>query len=278
MTESDLKKTLLNLQEQAYHFSDEEALALLPAMLEYIGSTDAELRDELIYSTFVNWIYTQHLFSAKKMRTILHIVLDEQHMFYRMGEKERDGVFIRAFSVLLLPLLLGAHRDQPYLSMQEIGEVKEKLICFLQQEQDKRGFVEEKGWAHAIAHAADALDELALCTEMGQADLLEMLAVIHGVICDSKQVYTHGEEERLGTVVLSVISRELLEQNQINDWIITFQKPVFAEKELPDLLYIHANVRNFLQSLYFRLQWKAQLAPHITVFDRTLHAINRFSD
>lgn len=82
MTESDLKIALQNLHGQTFHPSSEEALALLPAMLEHVGSTDAELRDELIYSTFVNWIYTQRLFSAERMRAILHMVLDEQHMFY----------------------------------------------------------------------------------------------------------------------------------------------------------------------------------------------------
>ncbi|WKL05120.1 DUF2785 domain-containing protein [Paenibacillus amylolyticus] len=31
------------------------------------------------------------------------------------------------------------------------------------KERDYRGYDEEKGWAHAIAHAADVLDDLAQC-------------------------------------------------------------------------------------------------------------------
>jgi hypothetical protein len=276
MMESDLKKTLQNLRTQAYHSSMKEALALMPTMLEHIGSTDAELRDELIYSAFVNWIYDQRLFSAESMRAIVHIVLDEQHMFYRMGEKEGDGVFTRAFSVLLLPLLLGVHRDSPYLSLQELDEVKTKLIRFLHQEQDKRGFVQDKGWAHAVAHAADAVDELALCTEMGKADVFEILEVIREVICDSSLVYTHGEEERLGTVVLSILQRGLLQPAAVCEWVNSFTAPVLAVQNLPEKLLIRANGRNFLQSLYFRLRWKDILNPFESALEQTLRSISFF--
>ena len=274
MMELDLKKVLQNLRIQAFHSSSNEALALLPDMLEHIGSTDAELRDDLIYSAFVNWIYDQRLLSAECMRAIVPIVLDEQHMFYRMGEKEGDGIFTRAFSVLLLPLLLGVHRDNPYLSLQEIEEVKTKLIRFLRQEQDKRDFVQNKGWAHAVAHAADAVDELALCIEMGKADVFEILEVIREVICDSSLVYTHGEEERLGTVVLSILQRGLLQPAAVCEWVNSFTAPVLAVQNLPDKLLIRANGRNFLQSLYFRLRWKDMLNPFESALEQTLRSIS----
>jgi hypothetical protein len=276
MMELDLKKTLQNLRTQSFHSSNEEVLMLMPTMLEQIGSTDAELRDDLIYSAFVNWIYDQRLFSTESMRVIVHIVLDEQHMFYQMGEKGGDGVFTRAFSVLLLPLLLGVHRDNPYLSLQELGEIKKELIRFLQQEQDKRGFVQDKGWAHAVAHAADAVDELALCTEMGQAELLEMLEVIREVICDSGMVYTYGEEERLGTAVLSILQRGLLQPVEVCEWMNSFTAPVLAVQNLPDKLLVRANGRNFLQSLFFRLRWKGMVAPFESALEQTLRNISIF--
>jgi len=278
VTEEQLKKRLEYLRSIEFKVQGDELSNLLPAMLLYIGSIDATLRDELIYSAFANWIYDQRLVTPKQEREILQVVLDAQHMFFHMGEREGDGVFTRAFSVLLLPLLLGVHRDQPYLSMPEIQKIKEKLMGFLEQEQDRRGFVPGKGWAHAVAHAADALDELALCNEMEQADLLEMLSLIRDMICDPAQVYTHGEEERLGRAALSIISRDVLAAQEVNDWVASFREPVLAVQELPALLYIRANVRNFLQSLYFRLRWVERLTPYDTAFDHTLHGISCYTD
>lgn len=277
MTENELKKRLQTLKDGEFQLSRTEAVAVVPAMLERIGSPDGELRDTLIYSTFVEWIYQQRLFSAKDLHSILKRVMDDQHMFYHMGEEEGDGVFTRAFSVLLLPLLLAVHRDAPYLSSGEIRIVKQNLIDFLQQEKDRRGFVPGKGWAHAIAHAADAVDELALCSELRSSDLLELLLTIQKVICDANQVYGHGEEERLGTAVISIISRDQLEPEQIRGWVTAFGDPVLEVESLPEKLIIRANVRNFIQSLYFRLQWKEMLAPFAAALEQTLFAISSYS-
>jgi len=277
MTENELKKRLQTLKDGEFQLSRTEAVAVVPAMLERIGSPDGELRDTLIYSTFVEWIYQQRLFSAKDLHSILKRVMDDQHMFYHMGEEEGDGVFTRAFSVLLLPLLLAVHRDAPYLSSGEIRIVKQNLIDFLQQEKDRRGFVPGKGWAHAIAHAADAVDELALCSELRSSDLLELLGTIQNVICDANQVYGHGEEERLGTAVISIISRDQLEPEQIRGWVTAFGDSVLKIQSLPEKLIIRANVRNFIQSLYFRLQWKEMLAPFAAALEQTLFAISSYS-
>ena len=35
-----------------------------------------------------------------------------------------------------------------------------KVIHYMMEEKDTRGFIEGKGWAHAVAHGVDALDAL----------------------------------------------------------------------------------------------------------------------
>ena len=278
MDEKQLKERLQQLQLQEFKLSQTAWHALLPFMLRHIGSPDAQLRDDLIYTAFVQCIYRQRVLSAQDLRSILQPVLDEKHMFFHMGEKEGDAVFTRAFSVLLLPLLLAVHRDQPYLTYQELEQVKQALFSFLAQEKDLRGFVPGKGWAHTVAHAADALDELALCKETEQTDLLGMLLLIRTTICNSVQVYTHGEDERLGTAVLSIFSRAMLSVQQVREWIASFAEPVLEIKELPDSLCVRANARNFLQSLYFRLRWINLATPYETVFDHSLRTISRYGD
>ena len=198
-------------------------------------------------------------------------------MFYHIGEKEEDGVFTRSFSVLLLPLLLGVHRDQPYLSEQEINELKITLFRFLSLEKDKQGFVEKKGWAHAIAHTADALDELACCTEMGKQDLWGILLNIRSTICDPDVVYIHGEEERLVTPVFSILQRDLLYGDEFKDWLQSFTNLVLTETRIPQKYNLRTNIKNFLSALYFQLLWKKKLDPYREIMENTLHAINPFA-
>ena len=278
LTETQLKEKLQTLAENDFQLSDEDDLdALLTAMMTHIGSLDPELRDELIYVGFYNLIQKQPVVSAEQLKTLLGKVLSDEGMFYQLGEPEGDGVFTRAFSVLLLPLILIAHRKQPFLDMDKMIRVREGLLRFMREEQDRRGFVDGKGWAHAIAHGADALDDLAQCVELDADGLREILAVVQRVICISDMVYTHGEEERLVTPVIATLRRNLLAEEEIVRWIVGFGKAATAVEGMPQRMYIQGNVTNFLQSLYFRLSWADLQGPLGTAITGTLRKMNRYA-
>ena len=278
MNEAQLKQKLLALAENDFQLSKGEDLdALLAAMMNHIGSLDPELRDELIYVSFYALIQKKPVVSAELLKVLLDKVLSDKGMFYRLGEPEGDGVFTRAFSTLLLPLILIAHRKQPFLDLDEIVRVREGLLRFMREEQDRRGFVGGKGWAHAIAHGADALDDLAQCVELDADDLREILAVVQRVICISDMVYTHGEEERLVTPVIATLRRDLMAEEEIVRWIVGFGEAATAVEGMPQRMYIQGNVTNFLQSLYFRLSWADLQGPLGETITDTLRTMNRFS-
>ena len=56
-------------------------------MLDYIGSPDAELRDDLIYSTLHTWI-TNDVF-RQKLRGLMLQAISPDYLFYKIGEKEQ---------------------------------------------------------------------------------------------------------------------------------------------------------------------------------------------
>lgn len=278
LNEIQLKEKLQVFAENEFRVSEQEDLSkIIPAMLYHIGSIDSFLRDDLIYSAFGTWILRHNAINQDQLRQLLPIILDEQHMLYNLGEQNTDSVFRRSFSVLLLPLLLIAHRSRPFLSVPEIHQIKEKLLYYLANEKDRRGFVSEKGWAHAIAHAADALDDLAQCSELNKSDLAEILEAICNVICIQDTVYIHGEDERIVTAVIASIKRELLSEKEIVEWIQSFADPPLSVKSMPERHIIRSNVKNFLQSLYFRLQWERGLNNLDAPIGHTLQRINPFA-
>ncbi len=169
---------------------------LLGEMLANIGSVDSVLRDDLIYECMATWIMKTGRINSELQRQLLHAIIDDQHMFLRIGEVDTDSVFTRSFSVLLIPLILYAHRQNPLLTKSEILKVKETLCRYLAEERDFRGFVAEKGWAHAIAHCSDALDELVQCREISKHDLLQILETIFRSIGAQSLPFTHEEDER----------------------------------------------------------------------------------
>lgn len=277
LNEIQLKEKLQVFVDNKFRLSKDDDLSeIIPDMLNLIGSTDSYLRGDLIYSAFGTWILGYNAIGQEQLREILPKILNEQHMLYNIGEQNTDSVFTRSFSILLLPLILITHRSHPFLTVPEIQQIKEKLLYYLGNEKDLRGFVSEKGWAHSIAHAADALDDLAQCSELGKTDLAEILKVICNVICIQDTVYIHGEDERIVTAVIAIIKRELLTDTEITRWIQNFADYALSIKSVPERQFIRANVKCFLQSLYFRLQWEQVANKFDTPIDQTLQKINPF--
>lgn len=264
------------LKEQLYEIADSDfvlperakALPRALAMLPHLGCLDAELRDDLIYSTLATWILADK-FEDDDLKTLLRQLLTEEHLFYKLGESDTDSVFMRSFSVLLVPLILSRHRLRPFFMPYELRELKVKLLDYLEKEQDLRGFVleedeagEPKGWAHAVAHTADALDELVQCQEMDNEELLEVLNAIRQKTAEAKIVFVHLEDERLVTPVIAALGRKVLTPSEVQNWLAGFV-PLAQEKEpFPDCYRQAQNVKNFLRSLYFRAR-KPETAAQI---------------
>lgn len=250
---------------------DPYALALV--MLEHLGDVDPELRDNLIYSTLAKWV-TKKVFSKEQLKELMQSLLDEKHLYYKLGEQNTDSVFMRAFSVLILACIVYTHREDPLLTIEELKEVKSKIIGYMNQEKDVRGYVDIGGWAHTAAHTADAIDEVALCEELGREDLLEILEAIKQKVSIAYYAYNCYEDERLSIATNSLISRNVLSEEEVSAWVRSFAE--FDKKVIyPNHYYLLSNMRNYLNSLYYRLP-KDQYATIKSAISETILAIRRF--
>ena len=207
LDEKTLKARLSEIRDNNYvPPTQPEIYPLVLSMGNHIGSIDPVLRDDLIYMTLVTWI-SRKIFSTKELKEILNVLLNDQHLFKGLGEKETDTVFTRSFSMLQIQALLEVHRKKAYLPHEEMHVIKQKVLRYLSQERDLRGFVPVKGWAHAIAHTADVLVEMVQCDEYNADDLEAILAAIQRTIVTTETVYICEEDERLATAVLQAWQR-----------------------------------------------------------------------
>ena len=169
-----------------------------------------------------------------------------------MYEKEEDAVFKRTFSVLIVALIINEHRKENFLSEKALYGVKDKLIEYMINESDVRGYVEVKGWAHSTAHTADALDELVQCICFNKNDLIDILNSIKAKVYIGYYVYVDEESERMVTVVESSFNRKILSDSEIIKWIQEF-KLENPKGRYIDNFHLKVNIKGFLRSLYFRL-------------------------
>jgi hypothetical protein len=272
LTENKLKQQLQAIAANDYHIPDGvDYWQITQEMLVHIGSIDPELRDELIYTTFNKWAGADR-YTSEQYRTLLKTALDEQHLFLQLGERDTDAVFTRTFSALLAVLPICQHRQRPFLTPDEVREALAKVLDYFARENDLRGFVADRGWAHAVAHTADLLDELAQCEEVQRASLLRILAAIHAKAATSEVIYTAEEDERMAYAVLSLLGRDLVDHSEVESWIKRFA-PI---ERAADWRNRHINTKHFLRSLYFQAKYR-HIAEWVRApIDETLYAITRF--
>lgn len=270
----NLKDKLSLIQQNNNEISYEEIKELLPQMLDNIGSIDFELRDDLIYSTFYNWIVNEKL-SNEDVKEITKVILSESKIFFHIGESGNDTVFTRSFSVLLIPLLLYIGEKNEIFEDQDIVNIYNKLTKYFELEKDYRGFLEDKGWAHAVAHTADAIKEIARFKIIDKDKLIKILELIREKTSIDSTFYTDGEDERLVLAVYEILKRDLITKEEIEIWIESFGNYEKKDSFRQDFI-INMNIKNFLRSLYFRIHDIKNLNYICTYIKNTLDKIDRY--
>jgi len=251
----NLKSQLIQLQtEKLDCLSREDLEILIENMLDNIGSIDSELRDKLIYTTFIRLI-DENLLTAKHYHHILKICLDNQHLFFKIGEANTDSVFTRSFSCLIIAAILCKDSYLEMFSETNIEKIFEKSVCYLKNEKDTRGYVEGKGWAHSIAHGADLLVALVNHPNFSKKNIHDVLNTVENCLF-KEAAYIDDEDERLIFVIEGLLKQDL-EEIMLEEWVsrIFNKLQLINEKEgfSDNFFRIKFNVVNFLKTLYFRL-------------------------
>lgn len=246
------KEFLRSIAGNNYKIPDAfDSFAFAKALFSNFASTDGELRDELSYMIFANGIIAKQTLTAEESEKLLTTALDNEHLFYKIGEFETDSVFMRSFSNLVIAALLYSDAHQPTFSAKTMQQTKKVLMTYARLEKDWRGYVEKKGWVHAMAHLADALDECAQNRTMDVQDRKEILTLISELAKSSEPLY-HEEDVRLAMVAYHIILGKQVEEGFLKIWVDT----CFVQRDADVVSWTRGtNAKNFLRSLYFLLRW-----------------------
>lgn len=245
---------LRKIRENNYNLAEDENVhSYAVLMLQHIGDINPELRDDLIYNTFCEWICEKEYFNEEELRQVLTILLDDNHLFYHIGSFEDNTVFTRTFSVLVVVLILSQHRKRFFLDFDMFTKVKDKLILYYKQEKDFRGYLDDYGWAHGAAHGADAMDELVQCKESDESVCIEVLGAIQNVLWNGKYLFSNEEDERIARVVYRIIKNNFVSSQLINNWISGLSQCCEWDKTRTQYI-ARVNSKNFVRCLFFKLK------------------------
>ena len=121
-----------------------------------------------------------------------------------LGENGTDTVFRRSFSVLVLGECIARDNAAGLLPPAKMLEWGDRVATWYLRERDLRGFVPGKGWAHAVAHGADAIGTLAGSPHLGTNELTVLLDVLADrLTLPVESLFIHGEPDRMAAATMA---------------------------------------------------------------------------
>lgn len=196
--------------------SDRPLDDLTAELTRMLGDTDPETRDGTAYPTLATWV-------GRGVYDDLLVGLGDgmaAGLGVGLGERDTDSVFRRSFSALVLGECIGRDNERPLVAGGKVLEWGDRVATWLLREKDLRGFVPGKGWAHAVAHGADALGTLAQSPHVGANELTVVLDVIADrLLLPVDRLFTNGEADRLAAATMQVLRRNRLPLTVVEPWI-----------------------------------------------------------
>ncbi|NRA61093.1 MAG: DUF2785 domain-containing protein [Psychrobium sp.] len=246
------KKALLALKDNEFQLTGnvQQDQLLASQLLNCLAHKDPNIRDSIAFEAISSWLRAD-AFSPKfykKIMTTLTATLTST-------VNDKYGVLL-PFTILALAEVARVDRKSPFLT--DIERVN--LVALASEHfvniNDYRGFDNQVGWRHAVAHGGDLFLQLALNTAIDKKSLNLMLDAIATQIVPSRNHhYVFGEPKRLVMPVTYIYLRGLHTTQEWQQWVnkisnaaplSSWQQAYESEQGLAKLF----NTKNFLFSFY----------------------------
>ncbi len=230
---------------------DRPLTELTTELTTMLGSPDAHMRDGLAYPALATWV-------DRGVYDDLIVGLGDgmaAGLTVGLGEQGTDSVFRRAFSVLVLAECIDRDNEQGLVPPAKLLEWGDHIASWYLRERDVRGFVPGKGWAHAVAHGADAIGVLARSVHFGRNELTVLLDVIGDRVLEPVDApYVHGEPDRMALAVMTVLRRNVVPLSVVEPWVARITEGAkHAHDGETDPFLAAANAEMFLRALHLQL-------------------------
>lgn len=249
-----------HLAEQTVNELTENDIKVLLAGLKQINP---QIRDQGVFMALMQGIQ-QDAFSLVQEQMMVRELLKDEVLFSHINEPENDGIFQRSFAIFLLALLIysGRRKHIKLMNHDQWNELIEKIGIYIVLERDTRGYVADKGWAHAFTHLGNLLDEINVNNQVDRADKIFLETLLVERVKRVKNPLVMGEVERIARYIVNLAKindlylqyilrqlkqwrPELMRQMQAENydsWTQHYNQThllaaILLQKDLPPLLY-----------------------------------------
>lgn len=241
--------------------SDEE----LDDLLRHLASPDSQVRDKGVFYLF-NRLLRQTVLTPAQLIWVKDRLLQDDYLFAHILEPENDAVFLRSFSAMFLAGILYANRTFYHvLSTAELLAIERRVMAYTVIELDSRGYVDGKGWAHAMTHIINVWSELNETPEIQRADKILMMAIVLQAYRFSDNALAYGEDSHLTNVLISLMNKHQLYVDYCLIVLQEWQRSLLtmAPQETVGFWNRWYNRNRFLQSLLLQPELPDKIADYL---------------
>jgi hypothetical protein len=240
--------------------TDRSLVEMTEELTRMLGDPDPDVRDGIAFPTIATWI-------DEGVYDDLLIGLGDgmsHGLVVGLGRVSDDTIFRRSFSALVLTECIDRSTNAGLASAEVVLRWGDQVMGWLSREKDLRDFVPGKGWAHAMAHGADALAALARSPYVGRLELTVVLDVIADRLLDPANTsWISGEDDRLALATMQVLQRNVLGLDVLEPWVVRVAEGARGSGNASENPFrVAGNVQAYLRSLHLQL---ALGAEHPTV-------------
>lgn len=242
------KNRYLKWQQEGLKFDETSQSKLVWQLHACLSSTDPVLRDQIAYASLSNLL--------RKEKMSIELTLDlHKRLLSELSSGADTNDLYPPFAVLMLSETARVDRITPYLSDAQRNELVDFASQYMSGITDYRGFNEQEGWRHNVAHTADLILQLALNKAIDKNQLSQLLDAIASQISPAEHNYIFGEPGRLARAVAYIFLRGMHNSEEQQEWFnkITAAEPMTSWQasysSVAGLIRRH-NTYSFLSSFY----------------------------
>jgi hypothetical protein len=242
---------------------DRSLVEMTEDLTRMLGDPDPDVRDGIAFPTMATWI-------DEGVYDDLLVGLGDgmcHGLDIGLGEVGTDTVFRRSFSALILTECIDRTTRAALGGPNVVLRWGDRIMSWYARERDLRGFVPGKGWAHAIAHGADALGALARSPVLGRLELTVILDVIADrLLMPTDAFFVCGEGDRLAFATMHLLRRDVLGMEVLEPWVARLAAGAVGRGSVHHNPYlVSGNVQSYLRSLHLQLALNTAAAGHPAV-------------
>lgn len=214
------KQQLLDLKLADFEITEpaqRNATAL--ALLSCVGDPDPAIRDGVVFEGLSAWLRQRALEPATIQALLAG--LEEQ---LACGS-DLQG-FLQPFAALNLSEVARADRVEAIFTGEQRQQLVNAASTYLAGVTDYRGFSDEEGWRHGVAHGSDLVLQLVLNEQINATQVDQLITSVFQQAAPGAGIfYIHGESNRLARAVFYAYQREVVDEKRWNEWINEITDP-----------------------------------------------------